>query len=564
MNTQDPTWHSQVEEAQTLTNDQDIRWDDSADVVVVGYGLAGISAALQAREQGLDVIAIDRFGGGGTSVLSGGVYYAGGGTQIQQDLGETDSPEAMYEYLQKETGDVVQRETLRRFCQESPANLEWLQSHGVKFSGPVYKEKTSYPNTNYFLYHSDNSLLDAYKGHHPSAARGHRGLTKITSAAINLGGAIYWPMQQSAAALGVRVRLFTEGRSLVLNEAGDVLGIKVLCLDERVIKRYQKYEKAAKFLAGVYPPVLPGGRLVYKMIRHYRQKAKSLEDTHRKEVYLRARKGVVLASGGFIYNRKMVKTHCPVFATGMPLGTAADDGSGIRLGQTAGAATRLMDHATAWRFINPPLAWSRGMMVNSEGARFTNESAYGATLGSALVAQSGARAWLILDKHLVRQAWYQIRPGQVLTFQRQLVILNHLFAKKRYANTKALCKACNFNLSTFEENLNAYNRLAQGELSDPLGKARADASELTPPFHVIDVSLAQRLLPCSVLTMGGLDVNEATGQVLHTNKTPIPGLYAAGRTAVGIPSHLYVSGLSLADCVFSGRRAARHLVSLLS
>jgi 3-oxo-5alpha-steroid 4-dehydrogenase len=57
------------------------------------------------------------------------------------------------------------------------------------------------------------------------------------------------------------------------------------------------------------------------------------------------------------------------------------------------------------------------------------------------------------------------------------------------------------------------------------------------------------------LTLGGLKVDENSGQVLDANAIPVKGLYAAGRTAVGIPSNLYISGLSLADCVFSGRRA---------
>jgi 3-oxo-5alpha-steroid 4-dehydrogenase len=61
-----------------------------------------------------------------------------------------------------------------------------------------------------------------------------------------------------------------------------------------------------------------------------------------------------------------------------------------------------------------------------------------------------------------------------------------------------------------------------------------------------------------MLTLGGLLVDETTGQVRRADGSCVPGLYAAGRTAVGICSNSYVSGLSLADCVFSGRRAGRH------
>jgi len=60
------------------------------------------------------------------------------------------------------------------------------------------------------------------------------------------------------------------------------------------------------------------------------------------------------------------------------------------------------------------------------------------------------------------------------------------------------------------------------------------------------------------LSLGGLKVEEASGQVLSADNTPVDGLYAAGRSAVGVASRSYVSGLSIADCIFSGRRAGRH------
>ena len=76
----------------------------TADVVVVGYGAAGVCAALEARAQGADVLAIDRFNGGGATQVSGGIIYAGGGTWVQRQAGITDSADAMYEYLHAEVG----------------------------------------------------------------------------------------------------------------------------------------------------------------------------------------------------------------------------------------------------------------------------------------------------------------------------------------------------------------------------------------------------------------------------------------------------------------------------
>ncbi|HEX4287419.1 MAG TPA: FAD-binding protein [Trebonia sp.] len=95
---------------------------------------------------------------------------------------------------------------------------------------------------------------------------------------------------------------------------------------------------------------------------------------------------------------------------------------------------------------------------------------------------------------------------------------------------------------------------------DPMGKPPDLLTALDqPPYALIDFSIRPRMLdPAPVLTLGGLVVAPETGAVLRADGTPVPGLYAAGRSAVGLCSRSYVSGLSIADCVFSGRMAGRH------
>jgi 3-oxo-5alpha-steroid 4-dehydrogenase len=77
------------------------------------------------------------------------------------------------------------------------------------------------------------------------------------------------------------------------------------------------------------------------------------------------------------------------------------------------------------------------------------------------------------------------------------------------------------------------------------------------PFFAIDISIDQKMFPLATLTLGGLQVNELDGHVRNAQGRDIAGLFAAGRTAIGLASSRYVSGLSLADCIFSGRRAGR-------
>ena len=78
----------------------------------------------------------------------------------------------------------------------------------------------------------------------------------------------------------------------------------------------------------------------------------------------------------------------------------------------------------------------------------------------------------------------------------------------------------------------------------------------------MDMSYRTRFHPLPGLTVGGLKVDETSGAVIDHAGQPIKGLFAAGRTAVGLPSNLYVSGLSLSDCVWSGWRAAGSAVKL--
>jgi 3-oxo-5alpha-steroid 4-dehydrogenase len=112
------------------------------------------------------------------------------------------------------------------------------------------------------------------------------------------------------------------------------------------------------------------------------------------------------------------------------------------------------------------------------------------------------------------------------------------------------------------QSLEAANAAARGECEDAFGKSKDMRHDMSRgPFLAMDISIGNPTFPLATLTLGGLYVDERSGQVLHASGQPIPGLFAAGRTALGLPSSRYVSGLSLADCVFSGRRAGRAAAS---
>jgi len=522
-----------------------LSWDEEADVVVVGFGAAGASAAIEARERGLEALVIERFNGGGATVISGGVIYSGGGTRIQKQAGIEDDVEEMYRYLEMEVGDAVSPETLRDFCETSAETCAWLEKHGVKYEASLYPKKTSYPLDRYCLYFSGNESFLPYREKARPAPRGHRPIGKGFA-----GPSFFSPLQASVHGLGVPVHCQSRVTRLVRGRSGGVLGVEYRAIPGKWARRHARFSRLAASLT------VFSGKLAWKM----RNKCVAIDAEHGEMRYARARRGVVLSAGGFIYNREMVQEYAPKYRKGMALGTMGDDGSGIRLGQSVGGAVAKMEQVSAWRFLNPPEAFARGMLVNRRGERYINEMRYGAGTGHAMVEENGGEGFVVVDAKLKRTAQQQLLPGRAKWFQSMPALMNMFFFSKKGHTIEAAARAAKLDPEGVRESVDAYNRIARGEEKDPFSKDAEYIDPIeTPPFYVLDCSITARGWPLACLTMGGLEVDEKSGQVKSDSGGTIGGLYAAGRTAVGICSNRYLSGLAIADCVYSGRRVARAL-----
>lgn len=522
-----------------------LQWDDQCDVLVIGWGAAGACAALEARAKGADVLVADRFTGGGASAKSGGVVYAGGGTRQQRDAGYADSPEAMFDYLRHETQGVIGDATLRRFCESSAANLEWLEGHGARYehSMPPGGGKTSYPPDGYFLYYSGNEMVPSHRGQHPPAPRGHRTVGKGQCGAV-----LYGHLQRACLKAGVRPQTQSAARRLVLDARGRVIGAELWCLPpgSAAAREHARLAARAERLQNFAPSYCDG----------LRRKLARIEQQHARPRLVLARRGVILSTGGFIFNRAMIGEHAPKYRRNFKVGATGCDGSGLRLGLSAGAASDRLQQVSPWRFINPPLCWPKGIVVNTAGQRFVNEEVYGGTLGYPLCEEQGGKAWLVLDARLRRQAIKQALFGGYWWFQSVPALALMLLKVRKGRTARELAGVTGMQPALLEESLRAYNAAARGTAPDPVGKSESSRQVLDQgPFYACDISVGNPIFPLGALTLGGLKVDEDNGAVLDTQGQAIPGLYAAGRTAIGIPSHLYISGLSLADCVFSGRRA---------
>lgn len=321
-----------------------VSWDDTADVLVIGYGIAGACAALEAQRAGAEVLVIERAsGGGGASALSAGIFYFGGGTEPQRVAGYDDTPDAMYDYLMASTG-APDPLLVRRYCDNSVAQFEWLEAQGVPFTRGYYAGKAVIAPTDDCLASTGNEKVWPYNRIAPPAPRGH----KVAKEGDGGGILAMTPLIAACEREGVRVEADSRVNALVRSSEGRIVGVRV------------RQSGAVKFF--------------------------------------RARRGVVLAAGAFGMNREMLKQHAPHFPDScVPLGIPNNDGDAIQLGESVGGALRSMDGIIATASYYPPEQLIKAILVNRQGQRFVAEDSYHGRTGQAIMEQPGTVAYLVMD-----------------------------------------------------------------------------------------------------------------------------------------------------------------------
>lgn len=339
----------EVVEASAVTD-----WDDVADVLVIGLGIAGACAAIEARGEHADVLVVERAsGGGGASALSGGIFYLGGGTPVQQAAGVSDDAENMFNYLMASTR-APDPKIVRRFCEGSVAHFDWLEAQGLPFERSHYEDKAVIPPGTYCLCDTGNEKMWPYYEIAEPAPRGH----KVASGEPEAGSVAMHALIGRCEVLGVRTRFDSRVTALVRDAAQRIVGVRVKHFDS--------------------------------------------------ELHLRARRAVVIAAGGFGFNDELRAQYTPqVPAAAEALGIPNNDGDALLLGQSVGAATQAMDGVIATASFYPPGKLIKGILVNVRGERFVNEDGYHGRTADILMDQPDAKAYLILDAEIFD---YPLRP----------------------------------------------------------------------------------------------------------------------------------------------------------
>ncbi len=261
---------------------------------------------------------------------------------------------------------------------------------------------------------------------------------------------------------------------------------------------------------------------------------------------VRARRGVILTAGGYVHNKKMLERYAPVTRrVRFRLGCDGDDGRGIRMGMGVGGDAIRMEAACIVVPFSRNRQFVKGVLVNASGQRFCAEDLYQSLLGEIGMWRQDGRIWLVLDDAL---------------FEKPQLPTEILAVGDAFEELEAEAKI--FPKGSLVQTLENYNAGA-ARCEDPLFRkeARWLSPLATPPYVILDLSL-EKYPFWSAFTLGGLHTRP-TGEVLDPDGEIVPGLYAAGRSASGMPAHGYNSGLSLADATFSGRlagvAAAKHI-----
>jgi succinate dehydrogenase/fumarate reductase flavoprotein subunit len=478
------------------TEPRDIReirqWDLDADVVVVGLGCAGAAATLEAARAGARVVVLERAsGGGGTSAMSGGVIYLGGGTAVQRACGFEDSPEAMFAYLMASSGPRPDEAKIRAYSDGSVEHFDWLVAQGVPFKATFYPHYSGEPPTDDGLVYSGSENAHPYNELATPAPRGH--VPQIPGRA---GGLL---MQTLLAAVGRSgAEVVTDARVQTLVFAPD--GASGQSPARRVVGAIARIDGA--------------------------------------ERAVRARRGVILTTGGFINNDTMLRQHAPLLMRcQFRVGADGDDGSGIRMGIGAGGAAVNLGMGSVSLPLIPPKKLQKGILVDGYGQRFINEDAYYGRLGEYALFRHDGRAFLVLDNE---------------TFERPEVPREIAAVGETVAEIE---RELGLPDGTLQTTVALYNRHAErGE--DPVFRKAAEwvAPLVHPPYAALDCTVDSSLY--AAFTLGGLHTTPE-GEVLTADGDVIPGLFAAGRASAGIAAPGYSSGISIGDGTFFGRRAGR-------
>ncbi|HBD21658.1 MULTISPECIES: 3-oxosteroid 1-dehydrogenase [Dietzia] len=561
--------------------------DQEFDVVVVGSGGAGMTAALAAAKKGLSVVLVEKAPHyGGSTARSGGGVWIPNNSVLRRD-GVLDTPEAARTYLRSIIGDAVEPEKIDTYLDRgpevldfvlanSPLRLEWVKDYsdyypeapGGRLGGRSVEPKPfdlrqlgseadklepSYAKApvNMVVMQSDYRWLNLLQRPH---TKGMRRSIRVTlrmflakargQNSVGMGRALIAAMRKGVLDAGVPVWLSTPMTGLVTEGSGrhaHVVGITATRDGE--------------------------------------------------EVTLRARLGVVIGSGGFEHNQEMRDRYQrqPIH-TSWTVGAAANTGEGIEYMEKAGASLSFMEDS----WWGPSILLPRGpwfalaerslpcsFMINSRGERFMNESLpyveaghkmYDGEFGQAPAGQEGTPgenvpAWIIFDQEYKNRYLFaglqakQPLPRKWLETENfhqadTLAELADLIGVPAEALERTTEKFNGFAAKGVDEDFSRGESGYDHYYGDPTNKPNPSLGPVRKaPFY------AAKMVPGDLGTKGGANT-DVHGRVLREDGSVIQGLYAAGNASSPVMGHTHAGpGATIGPAMVFGYLAVENLLA---
>ena len=482
-----------------------------ADVVVVGAGGAGMTAAITAAAEGKSVVILESQSVvGGNSVRATGGMNAGKTVyQDENEFGESAGVEktlktAAEKYADNETITALAKtvseqwaayqanptgyfdsvelmeldtmiggkgindpELVETLCANSADAIDWLDEHGITL-------------------HNVSSFGGA------SVKRIHRPVN-AEGKTVSVGSYMIPLLQENCEKAGVKMMLDTTATEILTDANGAAVGVKATGASGETVTVNAK--------------------------------------------------AVVLASGGFGANLDMVVKYKPELKGFMTTNAPGIQGQGIEMAQAIGAATVDMDQiqihptveANTAALITEGLRGDGAVLINAEGKRFIDEVGTRDVVSAAEIAQTGSYSWLVVDQAMVDAS--SVIQGYI---------------KKGYTVTGAtyeeLGEAMGVDAAAFAETMEKWNGYVEAKNDPDFGRTSFANPLNTAPYYAVKVTAGVHH------TMGGLKINANT-EVLNEKGEVIPGLFAAGEVTGGVHGANRLGGNAVADFTVFGRIA---------
>lgn len=541
-------------------------WDREVDLLVIGSGAGGMTAALAGAERGLDTLVVEKSGVyGGSTALSGGALWIPNSPILVRE-GRADDPADVRKYLESIVGDSVPAERLDAYIEQGPAMMQFFEQHCP---------------------HLRFSWCEDYSDYHPENVGGRpkgRTVEPLPFDMNQLGADREQQRPNSLAMPGGLYMTSTEFRHLNMffrTWAGrrTALGVgwrSVVAMVRR--RRWRPWAgprrpAAAQSPGGRRPTVaeLPAEGADHGRVRGRHGRGRRVRRT---ELRIHARRGVMMATGGFEQSEEMRKRYLREggkdnYSAGSPDNT----GDGILAGEEVGAAVDLMDDAWWMPSFRRPdgimhvLVSERSippsLIVDQNGKRFTNEASPYVSFVHDQIAGGHDPVWFVFDsKAKSRYQFGGVMPGQKFPaewFSTGLML--------RAETLGELAQQMSVPAEALSAEITRFNGFARAGVDADFGRGDSaydryygDPGLPNPTLDEVDKApyYAVRMEAGDLGTKGGLVCNEHS-QVLTGSGEPIPGLYATGNTSASVMGNDYAgAGATIGPAMVFGWVGARH------